>query len=264
MVLILLLGGLLATITGAVLLWTIEVHGTAETVIRWLVALTMPIFFVGIQSLRRQAEDQRRSETGARVRSAEEALENALRSSALTAGPPDTHVIATEAPPPPPPREPPDDRQARLTLSELWAVTHSRLDHYHGIALDQAKQSFRNAQVAMGLGFALLVTFVVLAYNANTTAGSIVAGGLGAVSAALAGYVSRTFIRSQESAARHLHAYFAQPLEFSRYLAAERLMANAGLSDEKRADVLRLLVQTMIAGPVDPASIAQQQPASTS
>ncbi|MFF5666584.1 hypothetical protein ACFY7F_27655 [Streptomyces griseofuscus] len=164
-------------------------------------------------------DNRRQTETRERVRTAEQDLETALRDG--------------------------------LALSELWAVTHRRLDHYHGIALGQAKQSFRNAQITMGLGFVLLIGFVVVALKASTTAGSVVAGGLGAVSAALAGYVSRTFIASQQAAATHLRAYFDQPLEFSRYLAAERLLADAGLQEEKRAEILGLIVQTMIAGPAE-------------
>ncbi|MFF4144678.1 hypothetical protein ACFY0A_25535 [Streptomyces sp. NPDC001698] len=157
-----------------------------------------------------------------------------------------------------------EDSQATLTLLQLWKVTHRRLDHYHGIALGQAKQSFRNAQIVMGFGFALLISFVVIALNASTAAGSIVAGGLGTVAAALAGYVSRTFVKSQEAAAGHLRAYFDQPLEISRYLAAERLLADAGLSEEKRAEILGTLVQAMVVGPgrSAPEGVAGQQPAS--
>ncbi|MFI9777354.1 hypothetical protein ACIHCV_21975 [Streptomyces sp. NPDC051956] len=125
-----------------------------------------------------------------------------------------------------------DAERARLTLSKLWAVTHARLDHCHGIALGQARKSFPNAQIAMALGFVLLVDFVVIAFQASSVVGSVVAGGLGAVSAALAGDVSRTFVRSQEVAVGHLRAYFDQPLEFSRFLAAERLVAESNLSDE--------------------------------
>ncbi len=189
-------------------------------------------------------EDPAQAESRARVREAERGLEEALRGSASG----DTAAN--------------DNEQARLTLPELWAVTHRRLDHYHGIALGQAKQSFRNAQIAMGLGFTLLIASVVIALNAATAAGSLVAGGLGAVSAGLAGYVSRTFIRSQEAAAVHLRAYFDQPLAFSRYLAAERLMADAGMSEEKHAEILSALVQAMVigtAGPV-PASTTEGQP----
>ncbi|MFD1922708.1 hypothetical protein [Streptomyces beijiangensis] len=137
-------------------------------------------------------------------------------------------------------------RDTRLTLSHLWAVNHGRLDLYHEIALGQASRSFRNAQAAMVLGFVLLVAFVIVALRADTTAGSVVAGGLGAVAAGLAAYVSRTFIRSQETAAGHLRAYFDQPLEFSRYLAAERLIADSGLSEEQRATALTVLVEVMV------------------
>ncbi|MEU1187996.1 hypothetical protein [Streptomyces sp. NPDC005859] len=214
----------------------------------------------------RRRKDPSEVETHARVREAEQGLEDALRASSsvgaalsqlhrsgLVSRDPQSGQVATEDPAARSAVEDLDHQQARLTLSELWAVTHRRLDHYHGIALGQAKQSFLNAQIAMGLGFALLVGFVIVALKASTVAGSVVAGGLGAVSAALAGYVSRTFIRSQEAAAGHLRAYFDQPLEFSRYLAAERLMADAGLSEEHRAEVLSLLVQTMITGPSGPA-----------
>ncbi|MEU9447016.1 hypothetical protein AB0D42_40700 [Streptomyces sp. NPDC048304] len=152
----------------------------------------------------------------------------------------------------------PEVAGTRLTLPELWAVTHRRLDLYHEIALGQAARSFRNAQVAMVIGFLLLGGFVVVALHASTTAGSVVAGGLGAVAAALAGYVSRTFIRSQEAAAGHLRAYFHQPLESSRYLAAERLVADAALGEERRAEVLGRLVEAMVSGP---GSRAPESPA---
>ncbi|MFE6127025.1 hypothetical protein ACFQ6Q_01930 [Streptomyces sp. NPDC056437] len=128
-------------------------------------------------------------------------------------------------------------------------MTHTRLDLYHDIATGQARRSFRNAQVAMIAGFLLLIVFVVVALQASTTAGSVVAGGLGAVSAALSGFVARTFVKSQETAAAHLRAYFDQPLEFSRYLAAERLIADSALTEEQRAEALTALVQAMVTPP---------------
>ena len=66
------------------------------------------------------------------------------------------------------------------------------------------------------------------------------------MAAAFAGYIGRTFVRSQESAASKLHAYFDQPLEFSRYLAAERLLAESNdLSGDQRAVILSGLVQAI-------------------
>ncbi|MEU3225504.1 hypothetical protein ABZ695_20400 [Streptomyces sp. NPDC006976] len=136
-----------------------------------------------------------------------------------------------------------------LALPELWHTTHARLGLYHDIATGQAETSFRNAQRSMWAGFALLVVFAGLAVRTSSTAGAIVAGGLGAVAAALAGFVSKTFIRSQEAAASHLRGYFDQPLELSRYLAAERLVADADLSQELRGEILSTLVQAMAGGP---------------
>lgn len=146
-------------------------------------------------------------------------------------------------------------RQERrdLALSTLWRLTHRRLELYHRIATSHAKQSFISAQASMILGFGMLAAFVYLALKVSNTAGAIVAGGLGAVSAALAGFISKTFVKSQQTAAEHLRAYFDQPLEFSRYLAAERLLADANLSEEKQAEVVAALVQAIAAGPGGPA-----------
>ncbi|WP_188188088.1 TRADD-N-associated membrane domain-containing protein [Nonomuraea sp. SYSU D8015] len=134
-----------------------------------------------------------------------------------------------------------------LTLPALWKVTHARLDYYHQIATGQARQSFRNAQIAMAVGFVLLVVFAILALYAQSTAAAVVTGALGATSAAFAAYIGRTFVRSQEAAATHLRSYFDQPLEFSRYLAAERLLNGIErLEPDQRAtiaaDVLRGIV----------------------
>ncbi|MEU6495714.1 hypothetical protein [Streptomyces sp. NPDC046984] len=146
---------------------------------------------------------------------------------------------------------PPDEMPASrdLTLSHLWAVTNARLDLYHEIATRQAQQSFRNAQAAMVIGFLLLAAFVTVAFKASTTTGAVVAGGLGAVSAALSGYVSRTFVKSQETAAEHLKAYFDQPLEFARYLTAERLITEAGLTEDQRREAVLVLVKGLAAPP---------------
>jgi hypothetical protein len=137
-------------------------------------------------------------------------------------------------------------RDDGLTLAALWDITHSRMSEYHIIVTGQARSSFRAAQVAMVIGFAMLVGFAVVAAEAKTTAAAVSAGGLGAVGAAFAAYIGKTFIRSQESAASHLRAYFDQPLELSRYLAAERLLADAAdLTAEQRAAIVSSLVQSI-------------------
>jgi hypothetical protein len=134
----------------------------------------------------------------------------------------------------------------RLTLAALWELTHGRLDLYHQIVTNQARRSFGAAQIAIAIGFVLLIVFAILAVQAKTTTGAISVGSLGAVGAAFAAYIGRTFIRSQETAASHLRAYFDQPLELSRYLAAERLLADAkDLTPEQRATILGSLIQAI-------------------
>ncbi|MFI8007868.1 hypothetical protein [Streptomyces sp. NPDC086010] len=197
-----------------------------------------------------------------RLNAAEHALENALRHNVVNA----TNMLGVGVTLPVRPvdgqpqlSEPSDEDRAAerpqhgaLGLPELWTTTHARLGLYHDIATTQAKRSFASAQRAMWMGFILLVVFTVLALIASSTAGAIVAGGLGAVAAALAAFVSNTFVRSQEAAATHLRSYFDQPLELSRYLAAERVIADGDLSQEQRAEVLSALVQAMVAGPPQP------------
>lgn len=152
-------------------------------------------------------------------------------------------------------RQPLPEDASLLTLSALWETTHARLKLYHDVALGQANRSFRSAQWSMWIGFIALGAFVVIALKASSTTGSVVAGGLGAVAAGLAGFIGRTFVRSQETAAGHLRSYFDQPLELSRYLAAERLVADPRLSQEQRAEILTVLVTAMVQGPQPPVDL---------
>ncbi|MEV0344926.1 hypothetical protein AB0H88_04120 [Nonomuraea sp. NPDC050680] len=125
-------------------------------------------------------------------------------------------------------------------------MTHKRLDYYHQIATSQARRSFWMAQVAMAAGFIELGVLGYFALNASTLSATVVTGVLGTASAAFGAYISRTFIRSQESSALHLRAYFNQPLEFSRYLAAERFLNAVGvLPEAQRATVVADLLHSM-------------------
>jgi hypothetical protein len=126
-------------------------------------------------------------------------------------------------------------------------VTNARLDEYHTIATGQARRSFLTAQSAIVIGFLLLIGFAALSFRTHSTTASITTAVLGAVAAALTGYVSRTFVRSQETSARQLRAYFDQPLEFSRYLAAERLLSSQpDTKPEERDALLRIIIAAMV------------------
>ncbi|MFD5940562.1 hypothetical protein [Streptomyces griseus] len=245
----------------------ILVSEVSEEIARILPAPTSPVAVAAIVGslaltafliayFRPERTDRAEGESRQRLAQAEFALADALRGThSFETGTPVPHARADEhggtA------ADEASYRRSLLGLPELWEATHARLDLYHRIATSQAETSFRNAQRAMVAGFLLLILFAGIALWASTTAVAIVAGGLGAVSAALAGYVAKTFIRSQEAAATHLRSYFDQPLELSRYLAAERLVADGDLSQEQRGEILSALVQAMATGPQPPPAAPQ-------
>jgi hypothetical protein len=131
-----------------------------------------------------------------------------------------------------------------IPLPQLWAVTQKRLDFYHGIATVQARVSFRYAQAARVAGFLTVILATIFAATAATTTASVVIAVLGGVGAALSAYIGNTFVRTQESAAGHLKSYFLQPLEFSKYLAAERLMRFS--SESNRDAIIAPMVLAML------------------
>ncbi|MGW4637718.1 TRADD-N-associated membrane domain-containing protein [Sphaerisporangium sp. NPDC004334] len=142
--------------------------------------------------------------------------------------------------------------KGHLELSPLWTATQSRMNFYHKLATDHARQSFRAAQVAAGAGFLVLLIAVGFAAKNPHEAGVVAA--LGGVSAALAAYIGRTFLRSQENAAGQLHTYFDQPVKFSRYLAVERLINEMkDLEPDQRAAISGELLRTIIAPEVVPS-----------
>lgn len=211
--------------------------------------LAIPGFTAALVISQKQArgEASERTDSERRVRDAESELEAALRRHVYHQGGDEDNTSG--------PGSPPDGTQQSaepprnsLALPELWGVTHARLGQYHVTAVSQARQAFRNAQWAMGAGFVLLLIFVITAVAARSTAGSIAAGGLGAVAAGLSGYIAKTFVRSQEMTTQALQRYFDEPLALSRYLAAERIALGAGLSDLQRSDLFHALVYSMVTG----------------
>jgi hypothetical protein len=118
----------------------------------------------------------------------------------------------------------PEGSDDATDFGSLWTVTQKRLDYYHQIATSQAERSFLYGQIAAGLGLTLILGCAAAAALSRTTAASIAATLLGVAGGGLAGYIGSTFMRSQETASAQLRAYFLQPLEFSKMLAAERLL----------------------------------------
>lgn len=129
-------------------------------------------------------------------------------------------------------------------LSELWKITNERLRGYHTRADQHAEQSFRNAQWAILGGFLIIVgTSGIAAWKTLSTPSSIVVGLVGTAGAVLAAYIGRTFLRLQETTARHLRSYFAQPEETFRFLVAQRLIRE--LNDDQRPEAVAQLIEAI-------------------
>lgn len=135
-----------------------------------------------------------------------------------------------------------------LVLAKLWESVNSRLEKYHNDAQTQGRQAFVAAMTAMWIGFLVLVPSGAAAVTASTTTGAIVTGSLGGVSAAVAGYIAKTFLRAHEETSRHLRGYFLQPVEMSRCLSAERVIAQSGLPTKAQTELMRVLIHSMVTG----------------
>jgi MFS family permease len=132
------------------------------------------------------------------------------------------------------------------TFTTLWTATQARLDYYHKIATTQSERSFQYGQYAAAAGFAIVVIAVVLAAFSKSAPAAIASAVTGLAGGGLGGYIGATFMKTQESSAAQLRAYFDQPLEFSRALAAERLITlEGGLSAQDRAAAVRDLAQAV-------------------
>jgi hypothetical protein len=117
----------------------------------------------------------------------------------------------------------------------LWAATQKRLDYYHKIATTQAERSFMYGQIAAGAGFVVIIIAAFVAGFSRSTAAAIASGVTGVAGGGLGAYIGSTFMKSQDMASAQLRAYFSQPLEFSKYLAAERLLTFIDKSDRTAA-----------------------------
>lgn len=133
-----------------------------------------------------------------------------------------------------------------LDLRSLWILNQKRLDYYHGLATSQSEDSFRYGVIAVAIGFLVIVGGGIGALLAENYVASASAAIVGATGGALSAYIGRTFIRMQENSSRQLRAYFSQPLEFSRYLAAERVAAE--LEETGKAEAQREIIRAIIAG----------------
>lgn len=130
-------------------------------------------------------------------------------------------------------------------FSAIWMASHTRLDYYHQLALDQSKRSFLYGILAAAAGLAAAVACAVVAGSAESLTGTLAAGGLGTMTTALSGYIGATFMRAYLLASQQLREYFEQAAESWRYLSAERLVEQIQDSVRRDAAVSELALRVV-------------------
>jgi hypothetical protein len=133
---------------------------------------------------------------------------------------------------------------AELDLGALWAVNQQRIEYYHWLAQSQSRVSFQNASIASVAGLMLLIAAGAFAAFAPSVPAAIASGAVGVAGAAMSGFIGSTFIRMQGVATRQMGEFFLQPVEFSRLLGAERLLAM--LPDADRAAAVQVILRAAL------------------
>ncbi|GHI07742.1 TRADD-N-associated membrane domain-containing protein [Streptomyces cellostaticus] len=138
-----------------------------------------------------------------------------------------------------------DRLRERVELPSLINFNRVLLDQYHEIATRQANKSFRAALTAMAIGLCVIVATLVASFAKTSSGDRLFLGSLAAVSAALTGYLGRTYINVYDRSIRQLNQYFNQPVLNNYFLTAERITSR--LSEEHREELLVLIAKEILA-----------------
>lgn len=129
-------------------------------------------------------------------------------------------------------------------LGDLMSANRALLDEYQKPVRAQARTSYVYGQVAIFVGFGVLVVGVALVLLADSPTAQVSLAGLAAVGSAISSYVARTFLRVYDRAQQQLNFYFREPLITSYLLTSERLAEK--LQGERREHAYSLMVEEII------------------
>jgi hypothetical protein len=135
------------------------------------------------------------------------------------------------------------------SFSALLKVNQTQMDQYHDITKHQAAHSYRNSQLAMGSGLAIIVLAAIAAIVLKDDSAKIILGSIAGVATAFSAYIGATFLNAYRSALKQLNTYFNQPLVASYLLSAERIAGT--MSREHRDEMRAKIIGTMLQGAID-------------
>ncbi|MBT2507069.1 hypothetical protein J7I98_14465 [Streptomyces sp. ISL-98] len=155
-------------------------------------------------------------------------------------------------------RKAPEDETRGQTAEQKRRAKDQRefyqglIDTYHAITKKHAARSFRSSQMAMGIGFGLLVTGATVTVFQHDITAQVTLGSLTALGSAFSAYLGATFISAHNEALAQMNYYFGQPLISTYLLEAERMTET--IEKPKKDVVMTQVVEAAL----DEAAIAGQ------
>jgi hypothetical protein len=131
-----------------------------------------------------------------------------------------------------------------VNFPSLLKLNQTQMDQYHDITKHQAENAYRNSQIAMGSGLAILVGAAVAAILLPSNTSKIILGGVAGIGAAFSAYIGATFLNAYHAALAQLNFYFRQPLVNSYLLSAERLASD--MPDDRRDKMREKIIDAML------------------
>src|ERR1700722_4091667 len=127
---------------------------------------------------------------------------------------------------------------------DLMKLNDIYINQFNDIARHQAKNAYRNSQIAMALVFLIIVVDCVAILVLKNSASKIVLSGIGAVALAFTGYITRTFLVVRKAAEEQHQRAANQSLIRSIYLWAERLAFL--LPEDRRHQQIEKIIATQL------------------
>jgi hypothetical protein len=130
-------------------------------------------------------------------------------------------------------------------LPGMMLANKKQMDAYEALVRSQRECLHRASRIAMAASFSAVGGGLLIAILSEDSATKYAVAAMAAAGAATGGYITRAFIRAQQSAQVQLGSYFQQPLVQSYLLAAERIVSM--MSVEVRDDQYRLVLRSVLA-----------------
>lgn len=149
--------------------------------------------------------------------------------------------------------------EAAIRAQQEFLRVQRIITQAQGIAIGQARNAYRIAQISAGAGLGVLTLGILVTVNSTQTSLQLVAGGLAAVGSVTAGYVGATSLAVYSRALVQMNRYAAQPLAIDHVLRAHRISAQ--LSEGRQDDALEQVIATTLEIAADVAKAFSEEEA---